>query len=62
MILRRFAFPVQSWGVTQQHQVKLDVEELTLHLIRQEKENKELRERLAQLETRAAESSVPTGC
>lgn len=30
------------------------VEELTLHLIRQDKENRELRERIAQLEIRAA--------
>ena len=32
------------------------VEELTLHLIQQEKENKDLRERLAQLENRVAAS------
>ena len=30
------------------------IEELTLHMIQQEKENRELRERLARLETRAA--------
>ena len=30
------------------------VEELTLHMIQQDKENRELRERLARLETRAA--------
>ena len=37
-------------------QVKLlaKVEELTLHMIQQERENKKLRERLAQLETRAS--------
>jgi hypothetical protein len=38
------------------------VEELTLHLIQQEKENKELRERVAQLENRAsANGGVPSG-
>jgi hypothetical protein len=36
------------------------VEELTLHLIQQEKENKELRKRLAQLENRVAASSGVT--
>jgi hypothetical protein len=35
------------------------VEELTLHLIQQDKENTELRERIAQLETRAAGSGAP---
>jgi len=30
------------------------IEELTLHLIQQDKEQQELRERIAQLETRAA--------
>ena len=35
------------------------VEELTLHMIQQERENKELRGRLAQLETRAASGSAP---
>jgi hypothetical protein len=34
------------------------VEELTLHMIQRERENKELRERLAQLETRAASGSA----
>ncbi|MBI1898165.1 MAG: hypothetical protein HYS04_16765 [Acidobacteria bacterium] len=38
------------------------VEELTLHLIQQENENKQVRERLAQLENRvAANSGVPSG-
>ena len=38
------------------------VEELTLHLIQQEKENNELRERLAQLESRvAANRGIPSG-
>jgi hypothetical protein len=35
------------------------VEELTLHMIQQEKDNQELRERIAQLETRAAGSGAP---
>ncbi len=35
------------------------VEELTLHMIQQDKENRELRERIAQLETRAAGSGAP---
>ena len=35
------------------------VEELTLHMIQQEKENKELRGRIAQLESRAAGSGAP---
>jgi hypothetical protein len=35
------------------------VEELTLHMIQQEAENRELRGRLAQLETRAASGSAP---
>jgi len=30
------------------------IEELTLHMIQQDKENRELRERIARLETRAA--------
>jgi hypothetical protein len=34
------------------------IEELTLHMIQQEKENRELRERLARLETRAAGSGA----
>lgn len=37
------------------------IEELTLHMIQQHKENNELRERIAQLETRSASSSVPAG-
>ncbi len=36
------------------------VEELTLHMIQQDKENKELRERIAQLETRATGSTPGT--
>jgi hypothetical protein len=42
-------------------QVKLlaKVEELTLHLIQQEQENRSLRERLAELENRVAASPVP---
>jgi hypothetical protein len=36
------------------------VEELTLHMIRQEKENQDLRERLARLENGAASGATPT--
>ena len=36
------------------------VEELTLHMIQQEKENRELRERLAQLEKGANAGATPT--
>ena len=35
------------------------IEELTLHMIQQEKDNRQLRQRLAQLETRTAFSSPP---
>ena len=35
------------------------VEELTLHMIQQEKENRELRERIARLESGAASASAP---
>ncbi len=37
------------------------IEELNLHMIQQDKDNRELRERLAQLETRAASNNSPAG-
>jgi hypothetical protein len=36
------------------------IEELTLHMIRQDKENRNLRERIAQLEAHAPGSGAPT--
>lgn len=49
---------VKAQGVSvgeMQAKLLAKIEELTLHLIRQEKENRELRERVQKLESRAAE-------
>jgi hypothetical protein len=54
---------VKEKGVSvAQMQTKLlaKIEELTLHMIRQDKENRELRERLAKLEAHAPGSGAPT--
>jgi hypothetical protein len=53
---------VKAQGVSvgeMQSKLLAKIEELTLHMIQQDKKNRELRERLAQLETRAISSSAP---
>ena len=56
------ATEVKAKGVSvgqMQSKLLAKIEELTLHMIRQDRENRELRARLARLETRAAGTGAP---